>query len=169
MVVPPGNHRGSDLRRTCQCVVRFETRGRPEGRLRKKGRRRRQGDLRNKAHPEPLRSLRRRAGLPDFVSHPATRHGVSGYYQWCDYAPLWSRSPCLAPSAVAAGGSCIMRARYLLRFNCGTIYFTRTGRCPLKGAGFPGAVCFTPDPFPSTVFRRQLCNTATVRITRESG
>ena len=32
MAVPPGNHRGSDLRRTYQYVARFETRRRPEGR-----------------------------------------------------------------------------------------------------------------------------------------
>jgi hypothetical protein len=33
MLVPPGNHRGSDPRRTCHYVARFETRGRPGGRL----------------------------------------------------------------------------------------------------------------------------------------
>jgi len=33
MVVPPGNRRGLDLRRTvCEYVARFETRGRPGGR-----------------------------------------------------------------------------------------------------------------------------------------
>jgi hypothetical protein len=87
-------------------------------RLCKTGRIRRQGHLRNKAHPEPLPSPREKAGLPDFVSHPATRQGLLLHYQCRDHAPLWSRSPCLAPSdrgrtaisAVAAGGSCIMRA-----------------------------------------------------------
>jgi hypothetical protein len=37
MVVPPGNHRGSDLRRTCKCVARFETRGRPASGWAKRG------------------------------------------------------------------------------------------------------------------------------------
>jgi hypothetical protein len=91
----------------------------PGLRLCKAGRSRRQGHLRNKAHPEPLRSPRTKAGLPDFVSHPATRQGLLLHYQCRDYAPLWSRSPCLAPSdrgrtagsAVAAGGSCVMRVK----------------------------------------------------------
>jgi len=47
-------------------------------RLCKTGRRRRQGHLRNKAHPEPLPSPRYKAGLPDFVRHPDTRHGLTG-------------------------------------------------------------------------------------------
>jgi len=49
----------------------------PRVRLRKTGRSRRQGHLRNKAHPEPLRSPRCKAGLPDFVSHPAARQGLT--------------------------------------------------------------------------------------------
>ena len=44
----------------------------------KAGRRRRQGYLRNKAHPEPLRSPRRKAGLPDFGRQPAIRQGLTG-------------------------------------------------------------------------------------------
>ena len=49
----------------------------PGFRLGNTGRRRRQGHLRNKAHPEPLRSPRWKAGLPDSVSHPATRQGLT--------------------------------------------------------------------------------------------
>ena len=44
-------------------------------------RRRMQGRLQNKAHPEPLHSPRCKGGLPDFVSHPATRQGLTLYYQ----------------------------------------------------------------------------------------
>ena len=37
MVVPPGNRRGSDLRRTCQYVARFEVRGRQASGWAKRG------------------------------------------------------------------------------------------------------------------------------------
>jgi hypothetical protein len=92
MAVPPGNHRGSDLRRTFQYIARFacpacpelvagslskEHRRTPGFRLCKTGRRRRQGHLRNKAHPEPLRSPQCKGGLPDFVRHPAKRQGLT--------------------------------------------------------------------------------------------
>ena len=43
--------------------------------------RRMQGHLRNKAHPEPLHSPRCKGGLPDLVSHPATRQGLTLHYQ----------------------------------------------------------------------------------------
>jgi len=78
------------------------------------GRRRRQGHLRNKAHPEPLPSRRWKAGPPDFGRHPATRHGLTGILSRprsrLGVTPLSSRSPCLAPFAVAAVGSGTMRA-----------------------------------------------------------
>jgi len=60
MAVPPGNRRGSDLRRTCS--VRRKVRDpRTAGfRLGKRARRRRQGGLWGKAHLEPLPSFAER-------------------------------------------------------------------------------------------------------------
>jgi hypothetical protein len=99
--------------------------------------------LRRKAHPEPLPSLDDRSDPQAFHHNPAQRPGLALHYLWRDYAPLQSRPPCLcsliaagsrshsvpphrayrserrtAVSAVAAGGSCIVRARSPERNGC---------------------------------------------------
>jgi hypothetical protein len=78
--------------------------------------------LRRKKHPEPLPSLDDRSAPQAFHQNPAQRPGLALHYQCRDYAPLQSRSLCLVPGdrgrtarpAVAAGGSCVMRARTAL-------------------------------------------------------
>ena len=67
--------------------------------------------LRRKALPEPLPSSDARSDPQAFHHNPARRPGLALHYQWRDYAPLQSRPPCPAPYRIAAGGSCIMRAR----------------------------------------------------------
>ena len=100
----------------------------------KRGGARGRDGLRRKAHPEPLPSLDDRSDPQAFHHNPAQRPGLPLHYQCRDYAPLQSRPPChcslvaagsrshsvrphraysserrTARSAVAAGGSCIMR------------------------------------------------------------
>ena len=141
MVVPPGNHpavpRGSDLRRTCQYAARFETRGPAASGCATRGDAGGRDGLRRKAHAEPLPSLDDKSDPRAFHHNPAQRPGLPLHYQCRDYAPLQSRPPCLcsliaagsrshgvpphraysserrtAISAVAACGSCIMRASH---------------------------------------------------------
>jgi len=140
MVVPPGNHpatpRDSDLRPACQYVARFETRGRQASGCAKPGSTGARDGLRRKAHPEPLPSSDDRVPPPK-LSTTAPPKGLASLsainaatMRLCRAdlpatAPLiaaGSRSHSVAPhrayssegmtaiAAVAAGGSCIMRA-----------------------------------------------------------
>jgi len=118
----------------------------PGFRLGKTGRRRRQGGLRRKAHPEPLASFADRKASRAFHENPAERPGLALHYQCRDYAPLQSRpslprairtgpyrSERRTPrSAVAAGGSCMMRAS-----------------TPAPPCGAPDPVWGAPYPAPS--------------------
>jgi hypothetical protein len=101
--VPPGNHRGSDLRRTCQYAARFETRGRPVSGCAKRGGAGGRDGLRRKAHPEPLPSLDDRSDPQAFHHNPAQRPSLALHYQGRDYAPLQSRPP--FPCSLIAAGS----------------------------------------------------------------
>ena len=131
MVGPPGLIIGARTRKV-------PDRRTPGFRRRKTARRRRQGHLRNKAHRSHYGLFELKQTSRALYGTPATRHGLTLYYQCRDYAPLRSRSPRLvlsnhgskplsqrssphraysserrtAISAIAAGGSCITRARF---------------------------------------------------------
>ena len=98
MVVPPRNHKGSDLRRTCVVCRKVRDPRTPGFRLCNTRRRRRQAGLRRKAHPEPLPSFADRKAPRAFHQNPAGRPGLFLHYHCRDYAPLQSRPACLAPS-----------------------------------------------------------------------
>jgi hypothetical protein len=88
------------------------------------GRRRRQGWSTAQSASEPLPSWDDSSDPQAFHHNPAQRPGPPLHYQWSDYAPLQSRPPCLrsliaAISAVAAAGSCIMRASWVAALHTG--------------------------------------------------
>jgi hypothetical protein len=115
MVVPPSNHRSSDLRRTCTArrkVPRDELgQGRPEDARRPAGQNRaalEAGGSMRQAHPKPLPSFADREALRILYAPPIQRkpHSILSMPRLCAFA---EQTPLPQPTPVAAGGSCIMR------------------------------------------------------------
>jgi hypothetical protein len=78
MVVPPGNRRGSELRRTCS--------------VRRKGR-----DPRTPGRMA-ISAVAAGGSWIMRAKTPPERPDLALHYQWRDYAPLQSRPPCYKPS-----------------------------------------------------------------------
>jgi len=150
MVVPPGNHRGSDLRGTCQYVARYAcpepVGGRPEdARLpaRQVGAEPEAGWSAVQSASGVSAFLGPRKGLPDFPQEPRrkaralSRLSMPRLCAFSEQTIPASRHPnrvyrserTTAISAVAAGGSCIMRARRELSSDAKT-QCLRTGDRP---------------------------------------